>query len=1189
MPGCRWPETCTQAESAASYTAVVQCSSCGGSVPGGARFCPQCGTSQSVGDEERRVVTALFADIVGFTAVAEKLDPEEVKLLVDRTFERLVRDITSFGGVVDKLLGDGIVALFGAPIAHEDDAERAVRAGLQMQQSLAAMGAQLDSPIQMRIGINTGEVLVGTSMAGGDYTAMGDVMNSASRLETMAQPGQVLVGPTTHEATKEAIAFEAVGHLAARGRDASIQAWAAVGTVRLPGARTRRTTDFVGRDLELDLIHAQARMAVTQRRAQSTMVLGEAGIGKTRLIEEAAAMVGSQWRAKVLEGRSVPYGEANVWWPVAEIVRQAIGLPVDASQEKSAAAVDVYLESHLPPELGPEFDRFATTLLHVMGHRTRLRGGDRVRNRAEVLLALTHVLEAELSDHPVVIVLSDMHWAAEAVWELVRHVLRELVRHPLMVFMTARQAESSMAPLGRHGSVVLQLGPLDVEAARGLILQFDIDLPDEVAAELVERADGNPYFLEELAGLVSTRGDQSAVVGELRSGRLDSVPGTLRGIISARLDALEPTTRGVLESASLLGRSGPLDGLRMLTLKSRNLDSIDAELAALADADLLVIDGPRYSFRSDMVRDVAYGTLTKTARAQGHEGIATYLEADMAGGEFRSSIAAAIATHYFQAAELTNELTEVDGIDRSATHAKAIHWIREVAWRALAAGVAADGEQWFSNGLRLAVDRGVQAEFLYGRARARCEMRDVVGTRSDLERVLPLLEHDDLLAAKVLVVDGDIDRKAGDLDRAVAKLRDASERLESLGDYSHQSLALRLVGLAEGARHDDQAAREALERARETAARANDRNAEAWALQSLGLHLFRVGRAVEAGELVAEAAQMFEELDDRGGLTFARGLEAWVAFHSDDWARARRLIADVLPETQRRGDPWAEAMMLQLHASLELWSGNAVAAMETARQAFPVAERAEDIPVLVACQGVEGRALVSRARVAEGTAILEAAFALADRAGDVEARRSAAVVNTSSAARLGESERAIRWAARFDHHEGDSALVGERDLVVSLALALLQRGAVDEAAAQIEWTTDVGVLGPFHGAVSAIIAAAQGAADDAREAAAAVLASEATYLDRVLTFLALAAVGSQEGDVAARDSALAGARAELVGTDDLLTPLLIDLAAAVTTGWGVSEAQDKLRGIGVDPAGWHKVWALATQPGRTESISQAAQ
>lgn len=278
----------------------VKCSSCGASVAPNDRFCSRCGSSLSIADEERRVVTVLFADIVGFTSLAERLDPEEVKRLVDRWFKRLTEDINSFGGVVDKVLGDAIVALFGAPVAHEDDAERAVRAALRMQTTLEDLAVEFGA-IEMRIGINTGQVLVGTS-TGGDYTAMGDVMNSAARLQGLAEPGQILVGNQTYESTKDAIRYESAGLLKAKGREDLLQTWIATATTRTPGTHRQREGVFVGRDNELNLLLAQGRLAVDRSRSQMAVVVGEAGMGKTRVIQQASRLMHKDHGALVLNG-----------------------------------------------------------------------------------------------------------------------------------------------------------------------------------------------------------------------------------------------------------------------------------------------------------------------------------------------------------------------------------------------------------------------------------------------------------------------------------------------------------------------------------------------------------------------------------------------------------------------------------------------------------------------------------------------------------------------------------------------------------------------------------------------------------------------------------------------------------------------------------------------------------------------
>lgn len=1141
------------------------------------------------------MISVLFADIVGFTSLSETMDPEEVKRLVDRCFERLARDITAYGGVVDKILGDAIVALFGAPIAHEDDAERAVRAGLMMQSSLKQMSQVAGTKIRMRIGINTGEVLVGTSSAGGDYTAMGDVMNSASRLEGLAGPGEVLVGQDTYLATSESIAYNKVGVLEARGREAGIQTWMALRTLRPPGAKTRPQTDFVGRDYELDLLLAQARNAVELERAQAALILGEAGMGKTRVAEEAGNLIANQWGAKVFSGRALPYGEANVWWPIAEMVRKTFTLPLDATIEEATDVLDAVLPQVLPSHLASEIPRTATALLHTLGYQTGLRGGDRLRNRAEVTLAMSRLLEAELAERPVVLLFVDMHWAAEPIWDLVRLLLSEHVQARLIVLMTARSTEPLEVPQGRHGSLVLHLGPLDADSSRALLAQLGVDLPDEVSAELVERSGGNPFFLEELAEFVTAQSvtEQSDAVAEMGTGRFDSMPDSLRGLVAARLDQLESRTRDVLEAAAVLGRSGPVEGLRTMMRNSMGYEDISEELSNLTRGDLIAITGSRYEFRSDMTRDVAYGTLTKTFRAQSHDGIAGYLEKVMAVGEPRNSAVVAIADHYRAAAQLIRELRNVDGIDQEYLIGRALYWLEEAGRRALDASEPLEAEHWYSAGLDLAELDETKALFLYGRAKSRCVVRNIVGCRSDLNRLDAVVQSDSVLAAKALSVRGDIDRVAGDLDYAVERLSEAASRLGAFGEAAEQASALRLLGLTEVFRSDVPTATAALNEAVRVASEAGERREEGWALQSLAWFMFRIGSIREARRLIEEAEEIFVELGDSGGLAWTQGLAAWVAFHVGEWDRARRLIDAVLPETRRRGDDWAEAIILTLLGSLELWEGNAYRALEVARQSQMVGERAKDVGLVVDGKTVEGRALVSRKRVVEGTAVLELAYNLAERDRDAEATRRAVIANCSSAARLGESERVIRWAALFDEEQGDMDLLGATDLSVSLALALLQRGALEGARTQLGWVSEDWESGAgdsgeqpdrpdeynsYALAVAAIIAVASNQPDEALALADKVLGGVSTYLDRILAHLALAARSARCNEESDVDTSLANARAIVAGTDDLLTPLLIDLAGGIFGRNDLAPADAALRAADVDPRGWRRVWLLAIGP-----------
>ncbi|MGH1488852.1 MAG: adenylate/guanylate cyclase domain-containing protein [Acidimicrobiales bacterium] len=1159
----------------------MNCRSCGEILADNARFCSNCGTSRATVDEERRIITAVFADIVGFTSLAEHRDPEEVKHFVDRAFAGLTDDITTFGGVVDKIVGDQIVALFGAPVAHSDDAERAVRAGLRMQSTIAGLGASIGPALAIRVGINTGEVLVGSTTAGGDYTAMGDVMNSASRLQEMAEPGQVLVGSTTKNAAGDSVRFEPVGELPTRGRVDPLETWVAVEATRPPGVRRRKAELFVGRERELAFLEAQAMMAFDLNAAQFSIVLGEPGMGKNRLIEETSDRLAAAVELLVVEGRCVAYGEANVWWPIGEVLRALLDVDRELSNQEASARLRAVLSERFGTA-NHDVDRSVIALLHALGYETPLRGGERSRNRAEVMLAVTQVLEVELRSRAVVIVLADMHWAAGAVWALLDHLLTELARTPLMVMVSAQSLEEETVLNARHAGSILRLGPLRTEATRQLLEEVGGEISGETFEELVSRSGGNPFFLEELAGFVLEGRSPLPSERHLAAGSvadLDELPDTLRGIVAARLDSLEPRQRNLVEDASVLGRSGSLDGLRTLAKQVRGVDSIDAELAALVNADLFVVNGPRYEFRSDMVRDVAYGTLTKTWRAQRHAGIARYIESSQTG-RIRNSVVVAIAEHYRSAAQLVGEVSQVPDVEHGEVLSKALYWLDQAGKRALDVGEPAQAERWYGYGIDLATDDELLRNFLYGRAKARCEIHDVAGSRADLDRMEPMLELDPILAARSLVVRGDVDRKTGDLDRAASELREAADRLAVLDVATEQALALRLLGLTEMDRGDDSLATQALTSSRMVASKAGDRRSEGWALQSLAWHAFTRGKVHSANDLAGQAIDIFAELGDRTGLAWARGVQAWVAFHRNEWDAARELVSAVLPEARRQGDPWAESVTLNLAASLALWSGHAKEAQELAHNAQEVAELAEDQGLLIQSMALEGRALVSLGRIAAGTELLEQAFVSADRGGERDSRRIAIISNCASAARLGEPERAIRWAARFDGVHDDPTSVGEADLAVSLALALLQRGAVEEAAGQLSWSSSGSAdpAGRYEEAVAAVIAAIKSDQESVERSVQKVLTGGSTYLDRVLALSARAASRAQRGDEAGCDEALEAARAELEPTDDQPSRLILDLVAAYCGRGDVQTAIQRIEGAGFDGSGWQTVWALATRP-----------
>ncbi|HEX8802648.1 MAG TPA: adenylate/guanylate cyclase domain-containing protein, partial [Acidimicrobiales bacterium] len=642
-------------------------------MPDGARFCSSCGTDLQVRGDERRVVTVLFADLVGFTALSERRDPEEVTRLVDGCFERLVADIEAFGGRVDKIVGDALLALFGAPVAHEDDAERAVRAGLQLLRTIDTSRSEVGFDARLRVGVNTGEVLVGSLRAGGDYTAMGDVVNTAQRLQAGAEPGQVLVGRATYMATRRSVTYRSLGTIAAKGREAPVQAWLAEGAGLPPGYRPDRyRAPLVGRDDEVALLSHTLDMAVSRRRAALMLVVGDAGLGKSRLAEEVAETARGCHDAFVMQGRCVPYGEANVWWPVADAVRSGCLVDPDDDKDLVTAKVRAAVLDALAPSAGcppasdgpagdgegdadgdaddvdVEVDRVVDGLLHLLGFEGVLRGIDAPRARDEATRALVRFTSAVARRRPCTLVLSDLHWADDAVLNVIGALLEGATRLPFVVLATARPtlAERWSPPEGRHHSVVVHLDPLGREAAAELLQALAGDrldaLDEAVRGDLLDRADGNPFFLEEL-------------VSWLEGSRPTQLPDTLRGLVAARLDGLTLAERFALEDAAVLGPRGRIEWVAIMHQKMHGgAEALAGALEGLQAKDLLALDGPAWEFRSELVREVTYATMTKSRRAKVHAGIADWLEREDL--PHHDAVVDNIAHHYARAAALAADL-----------------------------------------------------------------------------------------------------------------------------------------------------------------------------------------------------------------------------------------------------------------------------------------------------------------------------------------------------------------------------------------------------------------------------------------------------------------------------------------------------------------------------------------------------
>jgi len=1181
------------------YAVRVTCPVCGAVTPEGARFCPSCGHQLVAQIDERRVVTVLFADLVGYTGMAENRDPEQVKALIDRLFEALVDDIRSFGGRVDKILGDAILALFGAPVAHEDDAERAVRAALRMQETIAKMSERLGMTVQMRIGINTGEVLTGALRAGGDYTAMGDVVNTASRLQNAAVPGEVWVGNSTYSATADSIKYDSVGALTVKGRDDLVAAWRALAPEVPPGYRRQAfRTPLIGRAREMDLIGQAIDAVVERRKALLVTLIGDAGVGKSRLALEVGDFAHQRHEALVWRGRAVAYGEANVWWPIAEAIRTAVGAtmndaPTTVRQRLRETLVDTL---GFPPDSKPEseVERLTNGIVHLMGFDGPLRGIDPRRAREEVARSLVRFLEAYLELKPVMMVIADLHWAGSSVLELLAVLLERLVDKPFILLTTQRpHFRESWAPAdGRHNSLVVNVDPLGRGASRTLLEALSDDrMAPEVQDVLLERSAGNPLFLEELMGLVS---DSPGHVNPASLIDGDRLPDSLRGLVAARLDGLTQPERRALEDAAVYGRQGTVEALVLMAAADRaghgrrGRTEVETAVSGLAEKDILVLneEGTEYTFRTELVRDVTYTMMTKAARALRHWGIGEFLKRNYTWGTGVSdAIVDALAHHFAAAAQLAKELGGVAGIPASIV-GEALEWLIEAARRAEANAVPVVAERLYDRAVALAppLPTAQRATLLLGRGRARSDLRWLEEARADVDEAMSIstVLDDDSGVAKALLVRGSIEDREGRVEEALASFVEAENEFRRLDDKTGMAEALRLRGMVELLSGNLEDARSSMSAALDVFGAIADKRGEAWALQNLAWVAFQSGRPSEADRQLQESLEKFAEIGDSGGYGWATGLQGWVRFHQGRWEEAEALGEGMLVEARGRGDRWAEAMMLLLTASLRLWTGRSVASIDRANDAVETFKRIGDLERELQAASVLGRALIAAGRISEGFKTID--LAIEQRrfchGGAVESVPTAAA---AAAVYIGDPKRALQNLALITMDGLDPSVVGEGDRLVAFSLAKAQLGDTGVALARLRESVSSGLEEfPSGYALSALalLYAMVGDHAQAIESADRVFAAEqSTYLDRIWAHLALASmwlgIGTTEEGVAHFDSAASLAAA----TDDQVASALVSLArseahlaAGTSDPLSAADAARRLADLGIDGDGWRLVY-----------------
>jgi class 3 adenylate cyclase len=615
------------------------CPRCGGENPAAARFCNACAAplpGPAAGrPEERKIVTVLFVDLVGFTARAERLDPEDVRAIQTPYFARVREAIESFGGTVEKYIGDAIMAVFGAPVAHGDDPERAVRAALAIVDAVAELNAdQVDLDLQIRIAANTGEALVslGANTSQGEGIVAGDVVNTAARLQTAAPVNGILVGEETYRATRSSIDYDDFEPVVAKGKQAPVPVWRARAARAAPGERPAGRVPMLGRTTELGALRNIWERVVAERRPQLVTLFGPAGIGKSRLSGEFAELVRGDG-ARVIRGRSLPYGEMTPYGSFAAQVKQIAHMfdtdPNDVAATKLGQAVEELLDG--------DSAEVATHIGMLIG----LGNEGEVGDRQTLFFSARRFVEALALDQPTVLVFEDIHVAASSLLDLLETFASRVRDVPLLLLTQARPELLSERPAwggGLPAYSALPLEPLDADAARELarLLLESAGTEARRLPELAETAEGNPLFLEELAA-------------SLAEGRAngDELPTSIRSIVAARIDALPSEEREALLDAAVFGKVFWADALP--STAAAVLDALEGRDLIRRDPVSRLGDRPQFAFKHQLIREVAYATLPRARRRQRHETIALFLEE--AVGDV-GDVAPALAHHWHEAGDL---------------------------------------------------------------------------------------------------------------------------------------------------------------------------------------------------------------------------------------------------------------------------------------------------------------------------------------------------------------------------------------------------------------------------------------------------------------------------------------------------------------------------------------------------------
>ena len=733
---------------------MLVCASCGAENREGARFCDSCGAVLAAAPsarETRKVVTVLFCDVTGSTALGERIDPESLRRVMARYFETAKAIVERHGGTVEKFIGDAVMAVFGVPAVHEDDALRAVRAAAELRDGLGELNDELEAGygtrLELRMGVNTGEVVTGTE----ERLATGDAVNVAARLEQAAQPGEVLLGEETYRLVRDGVEAESAPPVEAKGKSELLAAYRLV-AVRHEAPGRSHGARMIGRERQRELLEGTFASVASDRSCHLFTILGTAGVGKSRLAQEFLGAVD----ATVVSGRCLSYGEGISYWPVTEVVKQLV--PAGEA-------------------IGP--------LASILGDDSAAGSPE------EIAWAFRKLLEARAAERPIVVVFDDLHWGEPTFLDLVEH-LADLSRDaPILVLCMARPELLDIRPTwggGKLNATTALLEPLAPAETAELLAALDDGIAADLQERILEAAGGNPLFVEEMVAVAAEGGG-----GDV------AVPPTIHALLAARLDQLDPAERGVLERGAVEGQVFHRGAVVALTPDE---SQVDGRLVTLVRKDLLrpepplLPDDDAYRFRHLLIRDTAYEALPKAKRAELHERFASWLE--QRGSEL-VELDEIVGYHLEQAYAYRAELGPLDAQAAALAECAAAHLL------ASAEHAQERGDQSATVGLLTRVSELLPAEHP-DRPGARLELAKALFEVGEFDRGAAALTDAEAAATaagnRAVVVRSQLARIELQLQRdrtatmagALAAARVALVELEEIGDEEGAVWALRLVG-----------------------------------------------------------------------------------------------------------------------------------------------------------------------------------------------------------------------------------------------------------------------------------------------------------------------------------------------------------------------------------------------------------